>query len=164
MTKQEEIIRLANYKGYYVDDNGKTFNSSGVELLLNKNNKGTGYLSFNIRVNGSKPTRCYIHKLQAFQIYGDSIFMDDIVVRHKNGNSTDNSKLNILIGSQLDNMNDIPKEKRIINASNPKYNHELIIKDRFEGMSYKEIMDKHNIKSKGTISFIMKKSLKIKNN
>jgi hypothetical protein len=57
-------------------------------------------------------------------------------------------------------MLDIPKEKRILNASNPTYNHEDVIRDKINGLTYKEIMEKHGIKSKGTVSFIVNKSLK----
>lgn len=91
------------------------------------------------------------------------MFEEGIVVRHFNGNPLDNSEDNILIGTQSENMQDIPKEKRVLNASNPIYNHEDILSDRYSGMTYKEIMLKYNIKSKGTISFIVNKSLKSNN-
>ena len=151
MNKQEEIVRLSKDKGYYVNKDGKLFNSSGKELSLNKNNNGGGYLSFNIRINGSKPTRSFIHKLQAYQKFGEEIFID--------GNSINNSYDNILIGTQSDNMQDIPSEVRIISSSNPTYNHKDIIESRKFGLTYKEIMTKFGIKSKGTISFILNKSL-----
>lgn len=161
MNKQEEIIRLSKDKGYYVDKDGKLFNSSGKELSLTKNGKGDGYLSFNIRVNGSKPTRSFIHKLQAYQKFGEEIFKEGIVVRHLDDISTNNSYDNILIGSQSDNMQDIPSERRIITASNPTYDHKDVIESRKSGLTYQEIMVKFGIKSKGTISFILNKSLEI---
>ncbi len=159
MNKQEEIIRLSKDKGYYVDKDGKLFNSSGKELSLSKNNSGQGYLSFNIRVNGSKPTRSFIHKLQAYQKFGDEIFKEGIVVRHADDISTNNSYDNILIGTHSDNMQDIPSERRILQASNPTYDHKDVIDSRKEGLTYQEIMSKFGIKSKGTISFILNKSL-----
>ena len=79
-----------------------------------------------------------------------------------NGDSTDNTYDNIGIGTESDNMMDVPKEKRIINASNPTYDHETILKDRKNGFTYKELMEKYSIPSKGTISFIINKSLKNK--
>jgi hypothetical protein len=161
MNKQEEITRLSKEKGYYVDKEGNLFNCKGQKLSTSKNNKGNGYLSFNIRLNGSKPTRSFIHRLQAFQKFGENLFDDNILVRHLNGVSTDNSYDNILIGTQFDNMLDIPKEQRILNASNPTHDHENIIKDRTLGYTYKQLMEKYGISSKGTISFILNKSLKI---
>lgn len=59
-------------------------------------------------------------------------------------------------------MLDIPKEIRVINASNPTHDHEAIIKDRKNGYTYKELMGKYGISSKGTISFIINKALKNK--
>lgn len=160
MNKQEEVIRLSKLKGYYVDKNGVLFNKKDEKITLSKTKKG--YFSFNIRVNGSKPTRSFVHRLQAYQKFGDEIFNENLVIRHLNGDSTDNTYNNIGIGTPSDNMMDIPKNKRIVNASNPTHNHESIISDRKNGYTYKELMEKYDISSKGTISFIVNKSLKNK--
>lgn len=160
MNKQELIIRTSYDKGYHVDKDGILYNESGKKIVLTKTK--SGYFSFNIRVEGSKPTRSYVHKLQAYQKFGDVLFNDGVVVRHLNGNSMDNSYDNILIGTSQDNSLDRPKEQRILSASNPIYNHNDIINDRNNGLTYKEIMDKYDIPSKGTISFIVNKSLKQK--
>lgn len=161
MNRQEEVTRLSKEKGYYVDNEGILFNKKGQKLSVSKNNKGNGYYSFNIRVNGSKPTRSFVHRLQAFQKFGDELFKEGVVVRHLDGDSTNNSFSNIALGDNFDNAQDIPKEKRVINASNPTYNHQDVIDDKRNGLSYSEIMLKHGIKSKGTVSFILNKSLKI---
>ena len=161
MNRQEEVTRLSKEKGYYVDSEGILFNKKGQKLSVSKNNKGNGYYSFNIRVNGSKPTRSFVHRLQAFQKFGDVLFKEGVVVRHLDGDSTNNSFINIGLGDNFDNAQDIPKEKRIINASNPTYNHQEVIDDKRNGLTYTEIMLKHGIKSKGTVSFILNKSLKI---
>lgn len=79
------------------------------------------------------------------------------MVRHLNGNKLDNSFENIAIGTQQDNMLDKPKHKRIEWASHPKYDYESIKKDRLLGMTYRELMNKYNISSKGTISYIINK-------
>ena len=73
-----------------------------------------------------------VHRIQAYKKFGDKIFKNDIVVRHKDNNSFNNFEDNILIGSQLDNILDIPIEKRIQNTKNStkvkqKYSNELII-------------------------------------
>lgn len=83
-----------------------------------------------------------------------------MVVRHLNGNILDNSITNIEIGTNSDNMMDIPekiRQKRSSNA-NKKYPDDivsLIKSDREKGMSYKELMNKYNILSKGTLSYII---------
>jgi hypothetical protein len=159
ISKQQRLIIEANKRGYYINPDGYAFNKQGKKLSLQKTNQNTPYLCIGIRFEG-KVTRCFVHRLQAFQKYGELIFNEGIVVRHKNGISTDNSIQNILIGSQQDNCLDIPKENRILNASHPKYNHFNIIQDRLKGFSYKDLMQKYNILSKGTISFIINKSIK----
>ena len=84
--------------GYY--EHTPIFNKDGKQLSIGKSSKG--YLSFNIRLSkGSKPTRSFVHRLQAFQKFGEKIFKDGIVVRHLNGVSTDNSYDNIGIGLSL---------------------------------------------------------------
>jgi hypothetical protein len=160
VSKQELITKLSVDKGYSVDKDGKVFNKDGQEISIGKSKKG--YLSFNIRLEkGSNPTRSFVHRLQAYQKFGDKIFETGIVVRHLNGISTDNSYDNIGIGTYSENSLDVPKEKRIKLSSkaNLKYNHEAIINDKKNGLSFSEIMAKHGISSKGTISFILKKSL-----
>lgn len=158
MSRQEEVIRLANLKGYFVNEEGIVFNSKHEHIKLSASK--TKYLSFNIRTTKKCPTRCYVHRLQAFQKYKEKIFEEGVVVRHLDNNSLNNRSDNLEIGTQKDNALDIPKEKRIINASHPKHNHENIIKDYLSGSTYKDIMAKYNISSKGTVSFIIKKSIK----
>ena len=160
MVRQELVIKTSIIKGYQIDSLGNVFNKKGIKTKLVTSGK---YLSFNIRTDTRNPTRSFVHKLQAFVKYGEKIFEDKIVVRHLNGNSLDNSWNNIAIGSQSENMLDIPKEKRIIYASNPKHNHVSIINDINMGLTYKDVMLKYNITSKGTISYIFNKSLKANN-
>jgi hypothetical protein len=148
----KEFINL----GYTINKNGSIFNPKGK---LIKTCVSGNYLKVGLRILSYESYSLKIHKIQAYQKYGDAIFKKGIVVRHKDGNSLNNSWDNILIGTQSDNMMDIPKEQRILNASNPIHNHEDILKDRNAGLTYKELMEKYNISSKGTISFIINKSL-----
>jgi endoglucanase Acf2 len=99
--------------------------------------------------------------MQAFKKYGYEMFKEGILVRHLNGVPTDNSYDNIAIGTASDNMMDIPvsvRRKKSSKANNV-HNHIDIIKDRKNGMTYAELMSKYNISSKGTISFIINKSM-----
>lgn len=57
-------------------------------------------------------------------------------------------------------MFDFPKEFRVKRSSNAnkKYSDEVVLNiksDREKGMSYKELMNKYNISSKGTLSYII---------
>jgi len=80
-------------------------------------------------------------------------------VRHLDGNPLNNRVENIEIGTNSDNMMDIPKAVRITKSSHPTHTHQMIIEDRKKGYSYSQLMGKYNISSKGTISFIIKNSL-----
>ena len=94
-----------------------------------------------------------VHKLQAYQKFGNKVFEKGIQVRHLDNNSLNNSWNNIDIGTQSQNMMDIPKEKRIQKArNNIKYDWSEIDKDRENGMSYKKLTEKYGVK-KGTLSY-----------
>lgn len=154
--KTKNKIIQAYEMGYRIDAEG---NVIGLKNGVLKCSNDSGYYRFSIRVEGEHKT-VKVHRLQAYQKYKNKMFKKGIVVRHKNGNPLDNSFENILIGTSSDNMMDRTKEQRILNASNPKHNHAEIIKDRNENnFTYKELMSKYNISSKGTISFIINKAL-----
>ena len=79
-----------------------------------------------------------------------------MVIRHLDGNSLNNKEENIEIGTSSDNMFDIPEKVRIKKSAlaNRIYSNELIKqirKDKELGLSYKDLMKKYNIKSKGTL-------------
>jgi len=154
--------RTISELGYYVDKDGTCFSKSGKVL------KGTltksGYIVISTRIDG-KTIKIGVHRLQAYQKYGEEIYKEGIKVRHFDNYSLNNSWDNILIGTNQDNMLDIPKEIRLktaITASNSikVYSDELVqeIKDyRNLGHTYLEIMSKYNISSKGTLSYIINK-------
>lgn len=79
-----------------------------------------------------------------------------MVIRHLDGNSLNNKEENIEIGTSSDNMFDIPEKVRIKKSAlaNRIYSNELIKqirRDKELGLSYKDLMKKYNIKSKGTL-------------
>lgn len=156
-SKQVELTKLAYNKGYRANKNGEIIGTRGDKLNLYKDLKG--YLMFTIRRPNSCPTRTFVHKLQAYQLFGDDCFKQGFVIRHLNGNKEDNSVNNIQIGTVLDNIMDMTPLQRKLNASSPKHNHSEIINDRLLGMTYKEIQEKYNISSKSTISFIINNSM-----
>jgi len=156
MSKSNEMLVIAKTNGYFVDDDGIVYGPKGNILKLS----GSRYLHFSMRDTSGIRWPCTVHKLMAYQKFGADMFYDGIVVRHLDGDSKNNSFYNIAIGTASDNRLDISKDRRILLASNPIYNHQEIVDDRNAGLKYSEIMSKHGIKSKGTISFIINKSLK----
>lgn len=152
MNKQQKYLLEAYEKGYRVIS-GIAFRKDGYQMSSIKD--GRGYLFF----KPNKYTPVYLHRLVAYQKYGEKIFEDGIQVRHKNNIKTDNIDSNILIGNQSQNMLDIPKKQRRINASHKKYPHEEIIEYYSQVKSYKKTMDKFSISSKGTLHYILNKSM-----
>ena len=109
----QSIIEAYN-RGYRVTKDGSILNSKKeiIKLVLKQK-----YYVFGIRIN-NKINNIFIHRLQAYQKFGNKIFEDKIIVRHLNGNPLDNSCDNIDIGYVKDNLFDIPIEQRIKNTQN----------------------------------------------
>ena len=157
LSRNNKALLQSFNKGYRVDKDGLLISPRELVLKQKLNNKGYKY--FGVKYLG-KVVQVMIHRLQAYQKYGDAMFKSGIVCRHLNNIATDNSIDNIAIGTQSENMMDLPKEVRVRLASNPKHNHLEMLKDYYEnGLSYGGLMDKYDIKSKGTISNIVTKSL-----
>lgn len=147
---------VAVNKGYYANENGDIF-SVKKKLILGKSKNG--YLRFSIRCNGYREV-VFVHKFVAYLKYGDKMFEDNIEVRHFNGDSSDNSFENILLGTHSDNMQDISKIVRITKAliaskkvrafDDDTVNE--ILNDRKFGMTYKDLCAKYDT-SKSTLSY-----------
>jgi len=157
MSQQNELLELVHQKGYRITEDGRAISFTGRELKLHLNR--WGYPRFGSKLMNKTPRGVMVHKLQAYQKFGKAMFEEGIVVRHLDGNPQNNSVDNIEIGTPSDNMMDMSPEARRKNASNPRYDHKSIIADRKEGMLYTEIMAKYGISSKGTVSFIVNKSM-----
>lgn len=158
LSKSNYFVKEIIKKGYRVIDN-KLYNPKGKRLSLHMHKN---YYMHNFSLNKEKCT-LGIHKIVAFQKFGDKMFKKNIVIRHLNSNSFDNSINNIEIGTQSQNVMDmdevIRKEKAKKAASYiRKYSDEFIkkIKKYYEKVkSYKKVMVKFNIKSKGTLHYIL---------
>ena len=153
-------IKIASEKGYIVDNNGNVFYNGKQRKLHFKSGKQK-YSCFTARINGVT-TRIEVHRLQAYQKYGDKVFEDGIVVRHLNVDSSDNSFNNIEIGTYQDNSLDIPQEKRLelakyASSFAQKYNHEDVYEFYLKTRSYKKTMEHFGITSKNGLNFIIKK-------
>lgn len=111
-----KTLLIAVNKGYYVDKNGNVFNKHNKPRKLNLDSKG--YLRFSIKTVNRKLGNVHVHKLQAYQKYGDklitSVHAHEIYVRHKDGNQINNKQKNILLGTPTDNAKDLWKHKSLI--------------------------------------------------
>ena len=158
-------IKLYNL-GYRVTAQGdmRGLNGKPIGSLCN------GYYRIHVRIKKKLHSKikngyinCLVHRLQAYQKYGEDIYKKGIVCRHLNGNPLDNSIDNIAIGTQSDNMMDRKKEDRIAHAKlassyNQKHNPDVIKKYYAKAKSYKKTMAEFNISSKGTLHYILNKA------
>lgn len=157
-TRGMNIYKIAKDRGYRIDKMGNVFSPS-MKLNLMKN--AGVYLFFTIKING-KCHKVMAHRFQAFFKYGDVMFEKGIVVRRLNGDSMDNSEGNIAIGTQSDNMMDIPRHLRIAHAQKAGdavriYDHEAVYQYYLQTKSYKKAKEKFGIRSKATVHAIISK-------
>lgn len=95
--KESSNLILVFDIGYRVVD-GKLLSEKSKEIKAHLSMRG--YLYAMPTING-KQRRVLIHRMVAYEKYGNEIFHDGIKVRHKNGNPLDNCFDNILIGTPL---------------------------------------------------------------
>ena len=109
-----EAIKIAYEKGYRIDIDGKLHGISGKELAVKL--RGTQrYPTFAVNVGKLTSSGVYgipAHKYAAFCFYGESAFGEGLVVRHLDGDVTNLSKENILLGSHSQNNMDKDPEVR----------------------------------------------------
>lgn len=159
LTKSNQNIEFAHKKGYKVS-NGVVTSFTGKVLVLN-NRKGVDY--FSMRTDNSNSDSVSVTRLAAYQKFGNDIFKEGMCVFHQNGDVMDNLCENIVIGTMHQVMMARPAEARLAQAKHAssfaqKHDHTKILEMYNNGMSYNKIMKETGIKSKGTISFICKKS------
>lgn len=160
MTEKEKLLKCYE-KGYRINKEGKIYYKNNLRKGYIQYHGKIPYLKLSIRLK-DKICNIPVHRLQAYQKYGDRLFENGMEVRHLNGNSLDNSYDNIAIGTHSENMFDKSKEERLKQANiatsyMKKHNHEKIYDYYIKCKSYKETMKKFNISSKGTLHFILEK-------
>jgi hypothetical protein len=155
MRKEE----LAYSKGYRVDELGFPVSFSGTSLKPDKMHDG--YLRIKAS-NGLVRFNVMIHRLQAYQKYGNLIYAEGVEVRHMNGNKFDNSFGNVLIGTHSENMMDVPVSVRISSAIHAssfrnKYNWEEVKLFYINnGKSYHKTIEKFGM-SRSSLRYILNK-------
>jgi len=115
----------------YHENNTKIINAIKQGYTIDKigncyapNKKLVGHTAHGYRSFTCCKQHILVHRFQAYQKYGELLFVDGMVARHLNGNPLDNSWDNIVIGTQKDNMADISvakRKERAINAGKVKF-------------------------------------------
>lgn len=152
--------QIAYAKGYRVSCDGKNVVSPrGRNRYVSTN--ADGYKHFNVSVNG-KPYPIRVHRLHAFQVFGEALYSADCV-RHLDGNPANNSIENLALGTDSENMIDIPahvrlRKARVASAAVSKHKHEEVLEFYLTTKSYAKTMQRFGITSKGTLNWIVRKS------
>lgn len=168
LSQLNKAIILAKEKGYYSDKLGNIFSKTGRRLKLSEikaKNKKNKYLKFTIKCLKSRNCKNIpVHRFIAYLKFGETLFIPGLQVRHLNENSKDNSWENIELGTMQQNSLDRPRQKRIDSGKHAASFLKILTddqvrelrKDRINGYTYTQLMKKYNIKTKHTISSILK--------
>lgn len=103
-----------------------------------------------------------LHRLQAWQKYGEAMHATGIVCRHLDGNPQNNHWDNIAIGTQSENMMDQSTEvrkQRAQNAANALKKHDWQeVRKFYDDHGWKITMAHFSFTSKGSLSYILNKT------
>jgi hypothetical protein len=105
---------------------------------------------FNVGLVGGEVYPVEVHRLLAFEKFGEAAFAEGIQVRHLDNNSLNNSWDNIVLGTPTQNAMDRPKEDRQAHAAlgNQQFTEEFIHQlrlDHTSGLGYKKLRAKYGI-------------------
>lgn len=159
ISKSKRRALIAFEKGYRIRDDGSIVTPTGITASL-FSSKRDKYPCFSARTPFGH--RVPVHLLAALQWFGtDNFLSSHLEVRHLNGNRTDSSRENIALGTHSENMFDVPKEVREwrselgaqkVRSLTPEKIRALK-EDRARGLSYRELTEKHGVKS-STLSYL----------
>jgi hypothetical protein len=112
MSKINNAVMIAYTKGYRVLDNGVVKSHKGT---LRKTINHGGYEKVNVDIGNSKKFPVPVHKLQAYQKFGEKVFHDDVHVRHLDGKTW-----TVTSGKRFIVRIDVEKSKDYLYSKNPK--------------------------------------------
>jgi len=158
LSKYKQMTLKAKAKGYYVADDGTVWSK---KQQLHPTVSTDGYLRFSIKIGG-RSENVKVHHLMALQKFGDRFLYSGLQVRHLNGNEFDNSRVNIELGTGIDNSGDKDRETilrtvRIAGRARRRFSDEQIVEIRTlrtAGWTYPRLAKKFKC-SKSTISDII---------
>lgn len=156
---KKEIIAVK--VGFIVSEEGVAYNKKG-DVIGYTDVRGYSRFSFK---HDDQTINIRVHRLQAYQKYGNLLFKEELLVRHLDGDPGNNCWDNIALGTMSDNMMDIPEQiriKRAVHASSfatGKWDRDKIRAFHSTSKSYSQTMAKFGISSKGTLSYILNKKV-----
>lgn len=113
-----ELVRMAYARGYRVDAEGRLWSYTGRQMHPGADRRGYPRFTYaGPRNNGKRLLRTVdVHRLAAFQKYGEDALRGGIHVRHLDENPGNFRLDNIAIGTPHENSMDRPPEKRRAHA------------------------------------------------
>ena len=167
LSQNDEAVLTAYEKGYRVI-NGvvhSPFRNGPLGTYIKYTKSRGNYAQFTIFFYG-KRAHIGVHRLVAYQKFGDEVFKPGIQTRHKDGNSLNNSDDNILIGTAKENAADkteYNKMKSVMMGATAirKFSDEKVNEIRSlreKGWNYPRLMAEYGIKSKGTLFSILNRN------
>ena len=163
MSKRSDAVREAFRRGYRVRPNGEV-SGSRVDVLRLDSTKS--YPRFTIRIEG-RQYAVPVHKLAAYQKYGEDALQKGVIVRHLDDNQWNNSPGNLAFGGALQNAMDVPLKKRVERAKHAASFRRVLsdedelrmIEDRkYMGLSLKALSVKYDVSIGTAHNIIMKGS------
>ena len=109
---EKHIEKIAHDRGYHVTEDGGLINPDGDIV---KGYLVEGYRRTAIRVDG-KDRALKFHRLAGFQMFGVRLFDTGMQVRHLDGDRSNNSQINLAIGTTSQNSMDRPVAQRKAHA------------------------------------------------
>jgi hypothetical protein len=114
MSKRNDAVRAAHARGYVVTETGAVISGKGKRLRLRMSGDPP-YPTFSLNMGG-QTMPLPVHRLAAFQKFGERAFDPNLMVRHKNGVHRDSFPSNLLLGTAHDNAMDQPAAVRAARA------------------------------------------------
>ena len=110
LSNQALAVKKAHSKGYTVNRDGTTLCPKGDKVKTYIDQYGYETFTFPFVRGGRKIYGLVkIHRLQAYQKYGNEMLGNKVHCRHVDGNKLNNSRDNIFIGDAADNRADFLK-------------------------------------------------------
>jgi hypothetical protein len=163
LSKSNQAVIYAYEKGYRIID-GVVRNKNGDPRAVNiKDQRPYKTARFSMKRDGIHHN-VMVHKLAAYQKFGNQMFFNGVQVRHLDGNSENNRLENIAIGTAHQNKMDMPEEQRVELAINATKKNRVLTDAQIglarclhdkAGWGYKKLMTEFGVKSKGTMHHIL---------
>lgn len=148
--------KIAFERGYRVTSAGSVIGFRGKPLKPWKDKDG--YLVFRL---GKSDGNILVHRMIAYQLFGESLYAPGIEVRHLDGNPLNNVTTNLALGSASDNAMDKKPAVRHRAAKNAasflrKLTDEQVLslrEERANGATYLVLCKKYKL-AKSTVSYL----------